>query len=81
MYAVIICAHWIQIIVPALILLGLYVCLWERRGYITVIAPRQFMIENFGWLSDAPCASVRNRYARAGIYKADLFHFLHETYL
>ena len=26
---------------------------------IYIFAPRQFLIENFGWLSDAPCASVR----------------------
>ena len=25
-----------------------------------VIAPRQFLIENFRWLSDAPCVFVRN---------------------
>ena len=34
--------------------------LYIRYYIINIIAARQFSIENFGWLSDAPCASVRN---------------------
>ena len=52
----------------------------QPSGHLYLSAPRQFSIENFRGLSDSPRPSVR-LYAGTGIYEADLFNFLHETYL